>query len=708
VLPGGLQIKSTTMRGVESGGMLCSAKELRLSDESQGGLYVLPQDAPAGQDIRKYLDLDDVILVLKMTPNRADCLSVLGVAREVAALTGAQLCTPELSKVAASTNDTLPVVIESADLCGRFSGRVIRGVNAKAATPDWMKQRLERAGQRSISALVDISNYVMLELGRPSHVFDLDKVSGGLTVRWAREGEQLKLLNEQTVTLATDIGVIADGNGVQAIAGIMGGDATAVSLDTSNVFVECAFWWPNAIVGRARRFNFSTDASHRFERGVDFATTAEHLERITALILEICGGQAGAVSDQTTGLPVREAIRLRLARAEKIIGMPLITAQVSDAFTKLGFAFDLQKCGNDSVYSVTPPSYRFDIQIEEDLIEEVVRLIGYDRLPLRPPVACAVMQAVSDQKRTVHSLRHAMAHLGYQEVVNFGFVERQWEEDFAGNTEPVKLLNPIAIQLEVMRSTMFGSLIANLRHNLSHRIERARLFEVARVFKRDESVKAGDLTVAGFDQKRKLAGLAYGSVDELQWSANQNTVGYFDVKGDLATLLPSGAQFLRTNHPALHPGRSAQIELNGKVIGVLGELHPKWRQKYELAQAPVLFEVEVEPLLEASLPQYADISKQPVVMRDIAFVVNSYVDAAALSKAIIEGTKSHAEWVKSVTLFDLFSPKEEGKGLALNEKSLAFRLVLQDAEKSLTESDVDSLLSEVLNYVQHNCKARLR
>jgi phenylalanyl-tRNA synthetase beta chain len=382
-LPGGLEIKPVTMRGVESDGMLCSARELGLS-EDHSGLLALPPDAPLGADIRDYLKLDDAVFLLKLTPNLAHCFGVYGIAREVAALSGAPLRAPAMAPVAATLDERLPVRIDAPDLCGRFSGRVIRGVNATAPTPDWMRQRLERAGQRSISALVDISNYVMLELGRPTHVFDLDKIHGGLEVRWGRAGERLELLNGQTIELDAQVGVIADAQQVESLAGIMGGNSTAVSLSTTNIYVEAAFWWPRAVAGRARRYNFSTDAAQRFERGVDGETTVAHLEYISALILQVCGGQAGPVDDTITGLPERKSVALRTARAAKVIGVSLSDADIADAFTRLRLPFE--RAGTDFV--VTPPSYRFDLQIEEDLIEEVARIWGYERLPLRAPVGC--------------------------------------------------------------------------------------------------------------------------------------------------------------------------------------------------------------------------------------------------------------------------------------------------------------------------------
>ncbi|HEU0201456.1 MAG TPA: phenylalanine--tRNA ligase subunit beta, partial [Burkholderiaceae bacterium] len=471
VLPGDFRIKTTTMRGVASQGMLCSARELGLSDE-HSGLLLLAPDAPVGRDIREVLGLDDRRITIKLTPNRGDCLSVLGVAREVAAITGVPLRTPPFTPVPASIDERLRVEIQAPDLCGRFSGRVIRGLNARAPTPEWMKQRLERSGQRPISALVDISNYVMLELGRPSHVFDLDKVAGGLEVRWGRRGEQVELLNGQTVEIDDWVGVIADRRGVEALAGIMGGEATAVTLDTTNIYLEAAFWWPDAIQGRTRRFNFTTDAAHRFERGVDFATTVDHIEYVTQLLVDICGTpqtRLGPVDDQITRLPERPPVRMRIDRCRKVVGVAIADEEIAQVFQRLGLP--AQREGD--AFVVTPPSYRFDLEIEEDLIEEVARLWGFERIPAHPPLAAAAMRARPETKRSVHAVRSDLALNGYQELVNFSFVDAIWEADFAGNTDPIRVLNPIASQLAVMRTTLIGGLVGALRFNLNRKAARA-------------------------------------------------------------------------------------------------------------------------------------------------------------------------------------------------------------------------------------------
>ncbi|HEX4843972.1 MAG TPA: phenylalanine--tRNA ligase subunit beta [Limnobacter sp.] len=709
LLPGGFAIKPTKMRGVESGGMLCSGKELGIPSDVDG-LHILAGDAPVGANVRDLLGLNEMKFVLKMTPNRADCLSVWGVAREVAALTGASLNAPLCAPVAATLGDTLNVKVENADLCGRFAGRVIRGVNNTVKTPQWMVDRLEGAGQRSLNALVDISNYVMLELGRPSHVFDLDKVQGDITVRWAREGEKLKLLNDMEVTLKPHMGVICDANGPEALAGIMGGDHTAVSDTTTNIFVEAAFWHPDAIVGRARELNFSSDASHRFERGVDFQSIPEHIERITALILQICGGQAGPVVDQVLGLPARNAVALRHARAEMVIGMPFTQQQVENVFTRLGFTFSVEGQGADLRYVVIPPSYRFDINIEEDLIEEVIRVLGYDNLPLRAPRGKLKMLPAPEGKLSRHAIRRQVAALGYQEVVSYSFTPEQWEADFNANTDPVRLLNPIASHLTVMRSTLVGSLTGVLKHNLGHRVDRLRLFEVARVFEKNPKVGDGPQTVAGFVQTWKVGGLAYGLADQLQWGASNNRLlDFFDVKGDVEQLLQGRkTEFKPFEHPALHPGRCAQVLVNNKAVGFVGELHPRLAQSYDLPQAPVVFELLLDGLNTRKLPAFQEVSKQPTVVRDLAFVVDRGVAAAQLKKALTDVKEDKQGWVKSVILFDEFVPKDEGKGLNLNEKSLAFRLTLQAADRSLTDADIDPLLKKMIEQAAHSCGARLR
>ncbi|WP_321802178.1 phenylalanine--tRNA ligase subunit beta [Burkholderia sp. BCC1988] len=698
-------IKLSKLRGVESQGMLCSARELKLS-EDHSGLLILPEDTPVGQDIRDTLNLDDTIFEIKLTPNKADCLSVFGIARETAAITGAPLTPVDIRPVRVELDETLPVRIAAPDLCGRFSGRVIRGVNAHAKTPQWMVERLERSGQRSVSALVDISNYVMFELGRPSHVFDLDKIHGGIEVRWGKRGESLKLLNGNTVELDETVGVIADDRQVESLAGIMGGDSTAVTLDTTNIYLEAAFWWPDSIRGRARKYNFSTDAAHRFERGVDYATTVEHVERITQLILEICGGKAGPVDDQAVNLPQRAPVKMRVSRANRIIGVKIDADEIANIFTRLRLPFER----DDDAFLVTPPSHRFDIEIEEDLIEEVARIYGFEKIPARPPVATSEMRATNETRRSIHDIRHALAARDYAETVNFSFVDAEWEHDFAGNDTPIRLLNPIASQLSVMRTTLFGSLISVLRHNLNRRADRVRVFETGRVFLTDPSVKAGELTVEGYTQPKRVGALAYGPAVDEQWGVATRAVDFFDVKGDLEALLaPAAARFVKAGHPALHPGRSARIEVDGRAVGWIGELHPRLMQKYELPHAPVMFEIDADALIARALPAPTDVSKFPPVRRDIAVVVDQAVEVQALfdemKKALAEDA---CRFVQKVVLFDEFRAKSNTSGgLAAHEKSLAFRVTLQDAAGTLQDEVVDQAIQTLVERMAR-AGARLR
>ncbi|HEY5899011.1 MAG TPA: phenylalanine--tRNA ligase subunit beta, partial [Burkholderiales bacterium] len=574
----GMAIRKTTLRGVDSAGMLCSARELGLSDDHSG---LLELEGRPGTDARTALELDDYVFTLKLTPNRADALSVLGVAREVAALTGAPLELPTIPAVPAKSAARHPVRISAPEGCGRFTGRVIRGVNAAAATPQWMKRRLERAGQRSISALVDVTNYVMLELGRPLHVYDLDKLRGPIDARWGRQGEKVLLLNEQEVEVDPWVLCIADDSGAIGLGGIMGGESTkADEATTRNVFLESAFFWPEAIAGRARRYNFASDASHRFERGVDFNNNVDGIERATRLVLDICGGEPGPTQDLVERLPQRPAVRMRVARAQKVIGMPLSADEMAHCFQRLS----LPHTKEGDAFVVMPPSYRFDLAIEEDLIEEVARIYGFERIAAHPPRTPAIFLEVPQSRRDVHALRERLAAADYREVVNFSFVEPHWELDFAGEANPVRLLNPIASQQSVMRTSLMGSLVANVRYNQARKVDRIRVFEAARVFLRDPQAADGPLAVRGLRQPMRIAGAAYGPAEQ-PWGASPRLVDLLDVKGDVENLArPLELRFEAAPHPAFHPGRSARILVEGRAAGWIGELHPRWQHKYELAR----------------------------------------------------------------------------------------------------------------------------
>jgi len=683
VLPGDFKIKEAKVRGVPSAGMLCAAVELGMAKESDG-LMILAADAQPGTSLRDLLGLDDICIELKLTPNRPDCLGLLGLAREVSALTNTPFRTPDIKAVAPTHQQTLPVSIEAADLCGRFTGRIIKGVNAKAPTPAWMIKALERCSLRSISALVDISNYVMLELNRPNHVFDLNSVQGGLTVRWAKPEEALTLLGGNEVSLDQRYGVIADTNGAISLAGIMGGERTACTDNTTDVFVEAAYWLPSAIQGRSRWLTLSTDAGHRFERGVDFADTVNGVERITQLILDICGGEPGPVVDQITALPERKPVKARFARIRKVLGVAPTDAEIEAIFQRLGFQPERAEDG----VIITPPSWRHDLTIEEDLIEEVARVIGYDHIPAKPPVGPMSMLGQTETQRPLRVLFDTLVERGYQEVINLAFTPEAWEQDFAANAAPVELANPIASHLSVMRSTMIGGLINTLMNNQRRRQPRLRVFETGRVFERQATV--GDAQVDGYRQTLRLAGLAWGSAAPEQWSLPTRAADFFDVKADVAALSPlQPLRFEAATHPAYHPGRCAQITREGLVVGWLGELHPRWVQKYELESAPVLFELDIDALTPAILPVYAPVSAFQSVVRDLAVLVDAKTPVQDLMDLL--WTKA-PDVLRAVTLFDQY----QGKGVPEGSKSLAFRFTLQDTQSTLEDQKVDAVMAQLL------------
>lgn len=704
VLPGDFKISKAKMRGIESFGMLCSAKELGISDDSEG-LLELAAGAAVGADIRNVLDLDDQIIEIKMTPNRADCLSMLGVAREVSALTGETMTLPSFAAVPVSINDRLPVTIEAPDLCARFAGRIVRGINADAPTPDWMVNRLTKAGQRSLSALVDISNYVMLELGRPTHVFDLAKIQDGLEVRWGKTGEKLVLLSGKEVELSENVGVIASAGVPQSLAGIMGGEHSAVDPETTtDIYIEAAFWWPEAIMGRARQFKFHSEASHRFERGVDYNHVIEHLERMTQLVLEICGGQAGPIDDQQINLPEPHHVSMRLSRCNRVLGIPVSRQEVEQIFTRLGFDYTVE----NEVFTVISPSFRFDLRIEEDLIEEVARIYGFERIPDIAPSARADMLIEPEALKGPHLLRAQVAALDYQEVINFAFVEDKWEKNYTNNADPIRLLNPIASQLAVMRSSLMGGLLANIEHNARHRQSRVRVFELGKVFIRDNSVKSGDLTVAGVHQPLRLGGAAWGSAYPEQWGCKTRAVDFFDVKADVENLFGARAKHLRfiaDHHPALHPGRSARIELAGQQVGWVGELHPEWLQQMDVNTAPVLFELDADLLSQSAMPQLVSQSRQPVVQRDLAFWVDSHINYQQIVDTLTTtiNADSSLSIVKDFRLFDVWKADAQA-----HEQSLAMRFWLQDTEATLDDGKVEQCMNTLLNTLIQTHQIRQR
>jgi len=684
----GIQIREAKLRGVQSQGMLCSAAELGISDDASG-LMLLDSDAPIGRDIRQVLDLDDQIFSLKLTANRGDCLSMLGVAREVSAITGVELHMPETKTVEAVLGERLEVTLSAPEACPRYAGRILRGVNAAAPTPDSIVRRLERSGVRSISAIVDLTNYVMLELGQPMHAFDLAKLAGNIDVRFARAGETLELLNGQTIDLEPDMLLICDDSGPVALAGIMGGAATAVTPQTSDVFLEAAFFSPKVVAGKWRHLGFSTDASHRYERGVDYEGVARAYERLSQLILDVCGGQAAAVNDVVASLPTRTDVRVRVSRVERVLGMPVSAERIQEILERL----EMQPRRSGDTFVVTPPSYRFDIAIEEDLIEEIIRIEGYEKLPATLPKAHAGMRAIPERQQDMSRIRQAMIARDYQEVVTYSFVDDSWEKDFGGNATPIRLANPIAEQLSVMRSNLLGSLVDSLRFNLNRRQPRVRLFEISRVFSHKERA---------IDQRRRLGAIAYGYAHSEQWGTEVRDIDFYDVRGDLESLFsPRTIELVAALHPALHPGKSAQVVVDGQEVGWIGELHPGLRQRYEIPEAVVAFEVDIDSVAERPIPAYEAFSKYPIVRRDIAIEVADDIPVQTLLASLNQGRSSI---VKDVAVFDLY----RGKGIDSDKKGLAFRVLLQDTQKTLTDAGVDSAVAGLRQILEREHGAKLR
>ena len=770
VLPGNFKIKPTKMRGVPSNGMLCSTNELGLPDDGVDGLHILPEDAPVGTNIREYLDLDDTLFTLKITPNRADCLSVKGIAREVSALTQCAFTPVEIQTASIGSEKKQAVRIDAPADCGRFISRVIENVNAKAATPDWMKQRLERSGIRSISALVDIGNYVMLEIGQPMHVFDADKLSGSLIVRRAQNGETLACLNEKTVTLADNTLVVADEKGVLSLAGLMGGEASAVSDDTQNIVLEAAWFAPEIIAGKSRQYGFGSDSSFRFERGVDYRLQADAIERATELVLQICGGAAGEMVEAQGKLPEAKQVELRLGRLKTVLGVEIPAEQVEIILQHLG----LQPEKTEEGFRVTSPSFRFDIEIEADLIEEIGRVYGYENIPDDYTSGRLKMLALPETKRPRFAVYNEMAARGYREVVSYAFVDEQWEQDFAANTNPIRLQNPLAAQYAVMRSTLIGGLVEVLQNNLNRKQNRVRVFEIARVFSKGSDGQ--------FVQNERIGSLWYGAAMPEQWGEKTRNADFYDIKADVENLLKnkdvkylspkptyreknivekntdieantvSGAkagaviggmatglsslidvfdgkktlgeavrntvggtlaggiaggmvgnlvgqeeagkgipylESMEYAHPALHPGRSAFIVVNNAIVGFLGELHPKWLQKYDLPQAPLVFEIDMAAVLEREKTRYQAVSKFQPVRRDLAFVMPETMTHDDLLAAL-KGAAN--KLVQEISVFDVY----RGTGVPEGMKSVAVKIILQDMENTLTDEVIEPLVAKMI------------
>ncbi|MGQ6549227.1 phenylalanine--tRNA ligase subunit beta [Serratia sp. IR-2025] len=697
VLPGDFKIKAAKLRGEPSEGMLCSFSELAISDDHDG-IIELPADAPIGTDIRHYLQLNDSAIEISVTPNRADCLGIIGVARDVAVLNQLPLSEPDMSPVAATITDTLPIRVEAPQACPRYLGRVVKGINVKAPSPLWMREKLRRAGIRSIDAVVDVTNYVLMELGQPMHAFDLNRIEGGIVVRMAHEGETLRLLDGNEAKLQADTLVIADQKKALAMGGIFGGEHSGVNDETQDVLLECAFFSPLSITGRARRHGLHTDASHRYERGVDPALQHKAMERATRLLIDICGGQAGPiidVSDEST-LPKRATIALRREKLDRLIGHVVPSEQVSDILRRLGCQVTEQ---GDNWLAVAP-SWRFDMEIEEDLVEEVARVYGYNNIPDVPVRADLVMTKHRESDLTLKRVKTMLVDHGYQEAITYSFVDPKVQALLHPGEEALILPSPISVEMSAMRLSLWTGLLSAVVYNQNRQQTRVRLFESGLRFVPDTAANLG------IRQDVMLAGVIAGHTHDEHWDLARKPVDFYDLKGDLESVLEltgklSEIQFKAKSNPALHPGQSAAIYLHGERVGFIGVVHPELERKLDLNGRTVVFELEWNKLASRAVPQAREVSRFPANRRDIAVVVAENVAAEDI---LAECKKVGANQVVGVNLFDVY----RGKGVAEGYKSLAISLVLQDTARTLEEEEIAATVAKCVEALKQRFQASLR
>ena len=693
-LPGGFKIKKAKLRGVESFGMLCAEAELGMADSSDG-LMELPDSAPVGMDFREYLNLDDTVVEVDLTPNRADCLSIAGLAREVGVLSKVAVSGPDIQAVAPVISDAPSIEVAAPQACPRYLGRVVRGVKVNAETPLWMVEKLRRSGIRSIDPVVDITNYVLLELGQPMHAFDLKCVQGGIRVRMAEQGEKLTLLDGQEIELNADTLLIADHEKPLALAGVMGGEFSGVSGDTQDLLLEAAFFNPIAIAGRARNYGLHTDSSHRFERGVDYNLARTAMERATQLVIDICGGQPGPVSEVTSeqDLPQAATITLRKSRIEQILSLTLPDAEVEDILVRLGMQVETVEGG----WKAIAPGYRFDMAIEADLIEELARIYGYNRLPVRTPAAATPLAKAPESRLPLRDLRRQLIARGYQEAITYSFVEPSVQKALDPEREALALLNPISADMSVMRTTLWAGLVTAADYNLKRQQPRVRLFEAGLRFLPSDD---------GLQQIPTLAMLICGNRLPQSWTENESAADFFDLKGDVEALFARGGQasayrFEVAQHPALHPGQSARILKNGQPIGWIGALHPSTQKALGIKQTLLVAEMDLDAARDIAVPTFGELSKFPEMRRDLALVVDQSVQVDQVFDAI---RSAAGEYLKKLNLFDVYV----GKGIDPDRKSLALGLTWQHPSRTLTDEEVNDSVNAVLAQLSESTGATLR
>jgi len=692
VLPG-LKVKKVKIRGVESNGMLCSASELGIAETSEG-IIELPADAPSGTSIYEYLGLDDNLIELELTPNRGDCISLAGVAREVSAINNVDLKDASGKIIKATIEDDFPVEILAPEACPHYVGRIINNIDPSAQTPVWMQEKLRRSGLRPISPVVDVTNFVMMELGQPMHGFDFDKLEGGIRVRWARPGEKFTLLDQSEIKCGSDLLVIADQRKAVALAGIMGGLDSSVQHDTKNIFLEAAFFTPFELAGKARRYGMNTDSSHRFERGVDPGLQVRAMHRATELLLDIVGGEAGPVIDAEIpeSMPVRSPVSLRYARVKRLLGIAISEEDVVKILESLNMRVEQQEQG----WLVVPPSYRFDISIEADLIEEIGRLVGYNNIPGTREAAHSRMESFSETQLGINEIKEALVRQGFYEAVTYSFVSPETQAILDPHQETLALSNPISADMSVMRTRLLPGLIQALRYNINRQQQRIRLFETGLCF-----IPESD----GLQQKTHIAAVITGSRDNEGWLSRSEAVDFYDIKGYLESILRLSDQlkyqFVKTSNPILHPGQGADVMYNNQQIGFIGALHPAVIPRLDLVQPVFLFELELAPILRSKLPNFVEMSKFPSIRRDIAITVDTDISVQSL----IDCTYSiKSKILQEVFVFDVYT----GKELRNNRKSVALGLILQDFSRTLVDGDVDKIVVKILNQLKKQYNAILR